>query len=614
VPGTQIQYEGDHGAVLVQASPTCLNFRFIDRVGTQQDTYTLYRLSQNPSEMPSANQNPPVDYYVRDWTDSPTSGDTGLQPSTHPQFYTTSDVWNRQSNTPGGFNANNQPQNEDPKNGLGSAGDNFAFARIQRNTCGNGPAQSVTAHFLYSEFGTGSNFQTAGSAAGTVINFAADTPTVADTVKTMAAGHSWHLPTTSSTHLCLATEISTPSDPAGPTLLGHAPGWPTTDNMVLNDNNKAQRNMGVYHTMTSGKWSFYAIAHNAATFKRSMILLFKAPLDPFKVKLRIEVINPNKLAGTHTQVPSHIEISQSGDTILLEDMQPGENRWIGVTFDFIDGKWGESLPVSFFEVVNNKTVNGFLVAADPAPWNIVSRDTWKYHASVFARLAGLFGTASAKEQNVEAMRFLQMEKITEEDYIRMLRYQLSPISDIVADLLRSQPSEDFFGIRDELKNFSAAIRDGAIFRAVPAHSSLLHKLDAFLTMLQKSKGDPADILQTVVWQADLFTQLPHQKPLQCSKRRPSSDRDKSQIEESDVVGESKEFRKAYEARKIGNHDYPGLINDLLPCFKETAKAFGVSLRLEEDIANMVKSLGYPVALQKAHYEYLLKLQNLVKKP
>jgi hypothetical protein len=37
------------------------------------------------------------DFYVRDWTDSAAVHDTGLEPSTHPVFYATSDVWNQRS-------------------------------------------------------------------------------------------------------------------------------------------------------------------------------------------------------------------------------------------------------------------------------------------------------------------------------------------------------------------------------------------------------------------------------------------------------------------------------------------------------------------------------------
>src|SRR6185295_6010746 len=41
------------------------------------------------------------DFYVRDWTNSPTSGDNGAEPSTDPIFYNRSDVWNRRGTLPG---------------------------------------------------------------------------------------------------------------------------------------------------------------------------------------------------------------------------------------------------------------------------------------------------------------------------------------------------------------------------------------------------------------------------------------------------------------------------------------------------------------------------------
>ena len=41
------------------------------------------------------------DLYVRDWTDSPTSHDNGVEPSSNPWFYVNPDVWNRRSNAPG---------------------------------------------------------------------------------------------------------------------------------------------------------------------------------------------------------------------------------------------------------------------------------------------------------------------------------------------------------------------------------------------------------------------------------------------------------------------------------------------------------------------------------
>jgi hypothetical protein len=64
---------------------------------------------------------------------------------------------------------------------------------------------------------------------------------------------------------------------------------------------------------------------------------------------------------------------------------------------------------------------------------------------------------------------------------------------------------------------------------------------------------------------------------------------------------SREFRAAYGARKVGNQDYPKLLDRLLPALKETAKAPGLAaLRLDEDLADIEHSLASLPALQKAH--------------
>src|SRR5207247_7393877 len=176
--------------------------------------------------------------YVRDWTDSPTSGDTGVEPSTHPVFYATSDVWNRRGTLPGSF-PNDQPENESAGNGLLDVGDNWAFARLRRNQAAAAP-QTGTAHFLVSKLGTGSNYVDA-SSADPDVTFPDPDPTVtfnpADLGPFITTAYHWHLAPVSSTHLCLAVEITGSNDPfVPPSLLGRAPGWPTTDLAVLNDN------------------------------------------------------------------------------------------------------------------------------------------------------------------------------------------------------------------------------------------------------------------------------------------------------------------------------------------------------------------------------------------
>jgi hypothetical protein len=95
-------------------------------------------------------------------------------------------------------------------------------------------------------------------------------------------GDPWHLDPTASTHFCLAVEISTPSAPiVAPSLLGRAPSWPTTDLIVINDNNKVQRNMGVYPASGTGRFSFFGIVHNAATFRRNVELRLEVSREKY---------------------------------------------------------------------------------------------------------------------------------------------------------------------------------------------------------------------------------------------------------------------------------------------------------------------------------------------
>src|SRR6185369_12656173 len=183
------------------------------------------------------------DFYVRDWTSSPASGDNGVQPSTNPVFYQTSDVWNRRSIDPGTF-PNDQPDNEDAGNGDLAKGDNWAFTRVRRNTSGS--AATVTARFLVSKFGVGSPYVDS-TQPDADASFPDPDPTLSYAAgeilpKTTVPYH-WHLNQVASKHLCMAVEIKTPADPfIGKSLRGSAPGWPT-DLIILNDNNRAQRNM-----------------------------------------------------------------------------------------------------------------------------------------------------------------------------------------------------------------------------------------------------------------------------------------------------------------------------------------------------------------------------------
>ena len=75
---------------------------------------------------------------------------------------------------------------------------------------------------------------------------------------------------------------------------------------------------------------------------------------------------------------------KSGDTLVLKNMLPGENRWVGLTLKPPEGKEGETLSVNFYEMVGNTAVNGFSIAVRPSPMSRVIHDTLELHRSVFS--------------------------------------------------------------------------------------------------------------------------------------------------------------------------------------------------------------------------------------
>ena len=155
------------------------------------------------------------EFHVRDWTEGPTKHDRGLGPSVHAGSLDSSDVWNRTSDDPGGFDALGRPQGQHQV----FLGTNYAFARVHRRQAG--PARNVSVDFLVADFGVGGNYRRAGTALSPVLHFPASS-----TVETMTAGYPWFTGLTSSHHT-LAVEISTPDDPVASSLLGRAPATPT---------------------------------------------------------------------------------------------------------------------------------------------------------------------------------------------------------------------------------------------------------------------------------------------------------------------------------------------------------------------------------------------------
>jgi hypothetical protein len=535
------------------------------------------------------------DFYVRDWTINATNGDTGLEPSTNPVFYNTSDVWNRRGSLPGGFGGSfDQPEAEDAGNGVGNIGDNWAFARIRRNALPVSGSTTVTAHFLVALFGAGVNYM---DGTNGPLSFLGSDPTVTfnatDLGPITTVGQQWHLDAVASQHLCMAVEISAPGDPyAGPSLSGSAPGWGTAYLNILNDNNRAQRNMELSTTPARGvglRVYSYALIHNAATFPRDIAVRYDAAPD---VERRLRGASIEIVGGG-------IRPFKSGDTIVLVNMQPGENRWLGLSYNAPHGREGEILPVNFFEMAGKVAVSGFTIAARPSEMNRVMRDNLDSHRSVFARLTALLETPGAREETELAQKLKDQESLKEAEYLSYLRSHIQGIETSIRYVLCSNQQSDGFRIAEALRALTNAVKGGNAERAAVAHTTLLNRVDSFLTMHQLARGNSADILQNVRWQKELFTKKLTLADLQCS---------------SSLRSISEKFILAYEMRKGSNKDYAALINSSLSCLREGAKLLNES-RSAGPLRGMIEVERNPVdlnALQKAHRELLLMLQTSAK--
>jgi hypothetical protein len=514
---------------------------------------------------------PEEDYYVRDWTLSAASHDAGQEPSTYPWFYVDSDVWNQRTAAANAFNASDQPVNEDAGNDFGVLGDNFMFARVHRK--GTGTAGTVNLHFLYANYGVGLNYQDA----NTMVTDPALVFGAASPAQSMATGFPWHLDPTTSTHLCLGVEITGPFDAfVPPSLAGSSPGWPTTDLRVISDNNKAQRNIHVLPTGTAaaGSVSGWAIAHNAATFPRDMILRYTIERDVLRRIGRATL----QIAAGQT-----MNLEREG-TIRLPKMQPGENRWLRVTFDGAKAPEGQTLPVQFVEMVGTTPINGFAIAPKVMPLPAVIRYDLDLHLAVFNRAAAILGGDVAAKEARAARALLNNGKraVSEKEYAAFVRAHsgaLRATLDRASKQAGWPPAEP-----GRLSGTQTAT-------LAAAHLSALNDLDAVLTAVQLAGGDSADILQNVRWQQDLF------------RRVRGSEH---------VLDASSAFIDAYTHRKAGNADYPKLLASLIDSYRQTASQLQ-GKALFETIDAIEKHLDSPRAAQKAHRAFLLALQEMVSR-
>jgi len=398
----------------------------------------------------------PSDFFVRDWTTNASNHDGGEQPSTHANFWSTSDVWNQSTSTAAAFPASDWILGDPPSR----TGSNYVFARVSRRApaASTAPSAMATVDFLAADFGLGTMFSSVGTE---TVTFAAG-----DTTR-VTAGHSWPVAATASAHLCLAAQISAPQDAYDtPSLVTTAPG--PGDPLVLADNNKAQRNLAGGE---SGWAEIHAVIRNATKKWRPMEIGIHWPPD-VRVRGRVSIVGGKS-----------IELGRTRDgRIALGRLGPGEARWL--RFDVLPQD-DRPVSVDFFDIAGAEEApsNGFSIQVAKAPIELVAARNLRAMADVLARLAVLEQSPQAVRESKAALKAAGEGKIEVEAYLDYLRTRAEELAAVVASHLSSDRCEDTFEIRAAVKMLEAAVRAKDAAAASAAQNALTERLDAHLTSM-----------------------------------------------------------------------------------------------------------------------------------
>jgi hypothetical protein len=394
----------------------------------------------------------------------------------------------------------------------------------------------------------------------------------------------WQLGSIASTHLCMAVELSAPHDPfVAPSLVGNTPGWPTTDLRIVNDNNKAQRNMGLSTTPARGAGAsdcFFAIVRNAATFPRDLELSFAA--DPTVAKVL-------KGAAIETVGGKDTAFADSG-VLRLANMQPGENRWIGLRFPAVAGPNGRVFAVNFTEMFEGVALNGFALGARLGPMNAVIREKLQRHVSEMTRL-GASGVANAEESAAAATKLAAGKQVAPAAYVKLVADSMAAL-EAGASFLENARA---FGLSRSLDSLAGAVKAGDPGVVAVSHDCLLNRIDSALTMQQLARGDVANILHNARWQLGLFRTLPKLSVMRCAGA---------------LTAETEAFIQAYGIRKASNGDFPRFVQSQFKCLTLVARELQDEALLAALAATEKAVGGDLTTLQKAHQDYLGRLDAL----
>jgi hypothetical protein len=318
------------------------------------------------------------------------------------------------------------------------------------------PAAPVTVNFFFGDYGLGNAFIPVGS----------ETVTFSATDMTQVTpAHSWTVPVTASSHLCLAAQIDGPDGDnfAPPSVAGIAPG--PADPLILIDNNKAQRNLQDTIGTASGA-ELIAIIRNAEKSARVMQLRVKLP-PGIPIQGSVDVIGGKKY-----------DISDGGK-IAMGELAPGERRWVRLHFTTLAGI-DQPSAVDIFEDTN-PPANGFTVLLHRSSFENVAHRNLVELAGVLERLNRIERSEDAGElakKTVSVSRNANEDRF--EDFLSDNHHE---IQEVLAKHLQRRKGEDPFEINAAAKELWRALEDKNLDVAVTQLGALTERLDAHLSMI-----------------------------------------------------------------------------------------------------------------------------------
>ena len=177
-------------------------------------------------------------------------------------------------------------------------------------------------------------------------------------------------------------------------------------------------------------------------------------------------------------------------------MEPGENRWLGVTFRRQQAERASSRVSISSSWSAEPRSTGSALARGLGTQKEALAHTIERHRSVFTRLQAL-GDAKAKVE-VKAARVALRKLPAPASWLTGLSERWEGIATI---LRKAGGTQDPVGIAAAIKRAQASLKTNPA-DALVAVAAMLERVDITLTMRELERGDRADILQTARWQAE----------------------------------------------------------------------------------------------------------------